>query len=298
MPSGKRLFAATGKLHEDQGLSTPGARNRRHPRRRTIRLPRSVSLALARLPPRVSPTLGANGRSRQSFGLNVVSRPAVRVDRSYPIRANARRSQAKDQGDRPLRRRGELPLARLGRPRSPDQQLLRRRQALRHRPPQALPAPPPARRVNEPTRGGGRRLDSPKGNPSRGKVTAALGRHRAVDQNKRAITARPECPTPPPSHVVQPQRARGGRRHGDRPIGLSSGVIAEVPVCNAPNRCRDGVTLTRRPRAPRARRPSAPTTRFRADGQRARATHRAVRLEAVDRRRRGDEVHARVRACR
>jgi Transposase, Mutator family len=55
--------------------------------------------------------------------------------------------------------RGELPLARLGRPRPADQQRLQRGQALRHRPPAPLPAPLRASRARGRPRGGGSGLD-------------------------------------------------------------------------------------------------------------------------------------------
>jgi putative transposase len=76
-----------------------------------------------------------------------------------PARADARRGQAADEGDREIPWRGELPLARLGRARPADQQRLQRGQALGDRPPTALPAPLRAGRVRGRTRGGGRRLD-------------------------------------------------------------------------------------------------------------------------------------------
>jgi hypothetical protein len=103
--------------------------------------------------------------------------PPQALAKHQPARAHTRRSQAKDQGDRPLPRPGEPPLARLGRPRSPHQQRPQRRQALRHRPPKAQPAPPPAKRPSKRPRGGDRRPDSPESEPSRGEATAALGRH-------------------------------------------------------------------------------------------------------------------------
>jgi hypothetical protein len=104
--------------------------------------------------------------------------PPQALAKHQPARAHTRRSQAKDQGDRPLPRPGEPPLARLGRPRSPHQQRPQRRQALRHRPPKAQPAPPPAKRPSKRPRRGHRRPDSPESEPSRGEATAALGRHR------------------------------------------------------------------------------------------------------------------------
>jgi transposase-like protein len=50
-------------------------------------------------------------------------------------------------------------------------------QALRHRPPEALPAPPRAGGIRGRGEGGGCGLDWRQGSQSRGEVTAALGRH-------------------------------------------------------------------------------------------------------------------------
>jgi transposase-like protein len=76
-----------------------------------------------------------------------------------PARADARRGQAKDEGDRKIPGRGELPLARLGRARPADQQRLQRRQALGDRPPTALPASLRADGFRGREEGGGSRLD-------------------------------------------------------------------------------------------------------------------------------------------
>ena len=113
---------------------------------------RAGRLQLRREMPRRRPR-----RARRPPALSAAAPQALALDQ--PARANARRGQAKDEGDRKVPRRGELPLARLGRPRPADQQRLQRGQALRDRPPAALPASLPAGRIRGRPRGGGRRLD-------------------------------------------------------------------------------------------------------------------------------------------
>ena len=116
-----------------------GKRAARGPGRRA----REGRLHLRREMPRRRPR-----RARRPPALPAPAPQALALDQ--PARANARRGEAKDQGDRPVPRRGELPLARLGGPRPPDQQRLQRGQALRDRPPTALPAPAtgPANQTN------------------------------------------------------------------------------------------------------------------------------------------------------
>ena len=120
----------------------------RGPRRR----PRASRLCVGREMPR-----GRARCSRRSSALPAAAPQALALDQ--PARADARRGEAKDEGDRKVPRRGELPLARLGRARPPDQQHLQRGQALRHRPPEALPAPPRAGGIRGRGEGGGCRLD-------------------------------------------------------------------------------------------------------------------------------------------
>ncbi len=95
--------------------------------------------------------------ARRPSALPAAPPQALALDQ--PARADTRRGEAKDEGDRKVPRRGELPLTRLGRARPPDQQHLQRGQALRHRPPQSLLAPPRADGTRRREEGGGCRLD-------------------------------------------------------------------------------------------------------------------------------------------
>jgi putative transposase len=103
-------------------------------------------------------------------------RKALAIDQ--PARANARRGEAEDEGDRAVPRRGELPLARLGGPRPADQQRLQRGQALADRPPTALPASLRADGFRGREEGGGSRFRGRAFDPARGARPAPGGASR------------------------------------------------------------------------------------------------------------------------
>ena len=107
--------------------------------------------------------------------------PPQEVEEHEPARALARRDPAAHQGDRPLPRRAELPVALLGGAR-PRHQPLQPRHLHRHRPQAAHGDRRRARANPEGDRGGGeRRVDSGRhGEPAPGEVTAAQGRDRVA----------------------------------------------------------------------------------------------------------------------
>src|SRR5215211_4764950 len=136
--------------------------------------PWSQSSSAPALPPPLAalPTTSTRSSSTCAIRRGTASagaRPTCSSERSA--------GEAKDEGDRKVPRRGELPIACLGGARPADQQRLQRGHALGDRPPAPLAAPLRAGRIRGRTEGGGRRLDRRQGNRSPGEVTAALGRH-------------------------------------------------------------------------------------------------------------------------